>query len=77
MQVIYHNIPETIHVSTVYIVAVILLLEILLHIVLFPMLIVLYSYISTSDVCVRYPIWLFLLFLDVGLAMYITQVLSE
>jgi len=47
MQGIYNHIPETHHVPRVYNIADILYLQFVIHVMLFPMLIVLYFYIST------------------------------
>jgi hypothetical protein len=47
MQGIYNYIPETNHVSTVYSIAAILYLQFMLHVMLFPKINFLYSYIST------------------------------
>ena len=55
---IYNYIPETNQVSSVYNVAAVLYLQFILHVMLLPMLNVLYFYISTSR-SVQYPIWLF------------------
>ena len=45
---IYNYIPETNQVSSVYNVAAVLYLQFILHVMLLPMLNVLYFYISTS-----------------------------
>jgi hypothetical protein len=47
MHGIYNSIYETSHVSRVYKVAAVLCLQFMLHVMLFPMLHVLYLYIST------------------------------
>jgi hypothetical protein len=47
MQGIYNHIPETHHVSRVYNIAGILYLQYVIHVMLFPMLNVLYFYMST------------------------------
>jgi len=48
MQGIYNYIPETNHVTIVYSVEAVLYLQSVLHVMLLPMLNVLYFYISTS-----------------------------
>jgi len=48
MQSIHNCIPETIHVSKVYNVAAVLYLQFMVHIILLPILNVLYFYSSTS-----------------------------
>ena len=48
MHGIYNYIPETNHVSSVYSVAAVLCLQSMLHVMLLPVLNVLYFYISTS-----------------------------
>jgi hypothetical protein len=47
MQGIYNYIPETSHGSRVYSFAAILYLQFMLHVILYPMLNILYFYIST------------------------------
>jgi hypothetical protein len=47
MQCIYSYVPDTNHVYRVYSVAAILLLQFMVHVMLFPMINVLYFYIST------------------------------
>ena len=48
MQDMYNCIPKTSHVSTVHSAAAVLQLQFLLHVMLFPMLNVLYLYLYTS-----------------------------
>ena len=59
MQVIYHEIPATSHVSGVYTFAAVMYLKFMAHVMLFPMLNVLYLYISTSRSSVQCTIRLF------------------
>jgi len=59
IQSIHNCIPETNHVSNVYNVAAILCLQFMVHIILLPMLNVLYFYVVLPEVCVQSPTWLF------------------
>jgi hypothetical protein len=60
MQCIYNYIPETNHVSMVYSVAAVLYLKFMLHIMLFPMLNMFFTFTSALPaVSVQCPIWLF------------------
>jgi len=63
MQDIYNYVPETNHDPTLYNVAAVLLLQYMAHIMLFPMLNVLYEYFTSvlPAVCVQCPVWLFCL----------------
>ena len=62
MDGIYNYLPETSHVARVYNIVFIQFLQFMLHVMLFPMLNVLYCYVSTSEVCVQCPIVLWALF---------------
>ena len=59
-QGVYNYIPETHHISRAYSVAAVLYLRFVLHVMLFPMLNVLYSCTSTfRSICVQCTVWLF------------------
>jgi hypothetical protein len=58
MQGVYNYTPETHHVGSVHSVAAVLYLQSLLHVMLLPMLNVLYFYISTTR-SVQCTIWLY------------------
>ena len=59
MQGMYNYVPQTLHVFTVRTAAAILQLQFVLRVMLFPMLSVLYFYITTfRRVCVQCQIWL-------------------
>jgi hypothetical protein len=55
----YNHILETNHVSRVYCVAAVLWLKYMVPVMLFPMLNILFFYISTFHSSVQCPIWLF------------------
>jgi len=77
MQCIYNYIPETNRVSRIYSFAAILYLQFMVHVMLFPMLNVLYFYISTfRSMCAVPRMGGGGLFLDFMLTLYIAQVLS-
>jgi hypothetical protein len=59
---LYDCMPETNHVSRIYVTAFILFLQFMVHVMLFPILNVLYCYISIFESCVQCPIglWVFL-----------------
>jgi len=59
MQGFYNYIPETNHVSGVYSTAAVLQIQLMGHVMLFPMMNVLYCCISTFQVCVQCLMWLF------------------
>jgi len=60
MQCIYNYIPGTNHVSRVHSVAVVLYLQFMLHVMLFPMLNMFCTFTSAlAAVSVKCPIWLF------------------
>jgi len=59
MQGSHTHIPETNHVPRGYIVAAILSLLFMVPLCLVPALALLFFYVSTSEVCVQYPTWLF------------------
>ena len=55
MQCIYNHIPESNHVSRGYYVAALMKLQFVVYVILFPLLNVLYFYISVFKVCVPCP----------------------
>jgi hypothetical protein len=71
-QGIYNYVPETEHISRVCSVAAVLYLQILLHVMLFRT----FTWIL-SELCVQWPVWLFLQFLDLVLSHYVAKVLYE
>jgi hypothetical protein len=58
MQVIYNYIPETNHVSSAYNIATILWLHFMVHVILFPMMNILYFYVSTFQSGTPWRSWL-------------------
>jgi len=78
MQGIYSYIPETNHVSRVYIVATVLVLRLVLHEMLFrPWIMFCTLTLAHPVVCVQCSIRLFFQFLNFVLAWYVAQVLCE
>jgi hypothetical protein len=72
MQDIYNYIPQTNHVSRVYSVAAVLYLQFVLHVTLFCTWNTFCAFtLAISIVCVQWPIWLFLQFLDFVLPWYV------
>jgi hypothetical protein len=59
IQDIYNYTPETNHVPTLYNVAAVLLLQYMVHVMVFPMLNVLYFTSVLPALCVQCPVWLF------------------
>ena len=75
---IYNCIPETNHVPAVYSVTTVLYLQFTLHIMLFPMLNVMYFYISTShSMCPVQNIDFFLYVVFVALSLYVARIFSD
>ena len=56
---IYNYIPETNHISMVYCFSAVLLLQFMVHVMLFPILNALYFTLLLSVVFAQYPTWLF------------------
>ena len=69
---------ETNHVSSVYSVAAVLYLQSVLHVLLCCTLNMFCTFtLALSAVCVQWPVWLFVQFLNFVLSRYVAQVLSE
>jgi hypothetical protein len=75
MQGIYNYVPETNHVSTVYSVAAVLYLQFIVHVMLLPMLNVLYFNISTfRSMCAVPNMAVCCNYVDFVLSLYVAQV---